>query len=118
VRDAGRPQARRAPVGLFSGLVFALVPSVSRFAQEVRFYSLEFIAETGPQADRLYPVPCAQPAACTGAEPMIWVVGSGYDRSPYSAMTPAQAALLRPYYRVAEVRHVPSLTVFLLARKG
>src|SRR6202451_3145150 len=30
--------------GLYSGLVFALVPSVSRFAQEVRFYSLEVLA--------------------------------------------------------------------------
>src|SRR5271154_4691911 len=29
--------------GLCSGLVFALVPSVSRFAQEVRFYSLEVL---------------------------------------------------------------------------
>ena len=32
--------------GLFSGLVFALVPSVSRFAQEVRFYSLEVLIAT------------------------------------------------------------------------
>ena len=29
--------------GLLAGLVFALVPSVSRFAQEVRFYSLEVL---------------------------------------------------------------------------
>src|SRR5215472_1722098 len=29
--------------GLLSGLVFAMVPSVSRFAQEVRFYSLEVL---------------------------------------------------------------------------
>jgi mannosyltransferase len=75
-----------------------------------------FIAETGAQADRLYPVPCQQPAACLGAEPRIWVVGSGYDPSPYWAVTPAQAALLRPHYRVEYVRHVPSLTVFLLER--
>jgi mannosyltransferase len=75
-----------------------------------------FIAKTGAQADTLYPVLCRQPAACLGAERRIWVVGSGYDRSPYSAMTPNQAALLRPYYRVAEIRHVPSLTVFLLVR--
>ncbi|HLK78538.1 MAG TPA: glycosyltransferase family 39 protein, partial [Streptosporangiaceae bacterium] len=32
--------------GLCSGLVFALVPSVSRFAQEVRFYSLEVLVAT------------------------------------------------------------------------
>jgi mannosyltransferase len=75
-----------------------------------------FIAKTGAQADTLYPELCRQPAACLGAERRIWVVGSGYDRSPYSAMTPNQAALLRPYYRVSEVRHVPSLTVYLLIR--
>jgi mannosyltransferase len=74
------------------------------------------IARTGAQADTLYPLPCRQSAACLGAEARIWVVGSGYDRSPYSAVTRAQAALLRPYYRVSEVRHVPSLTVFLLVR--
>ena len=32
--------------GLISGLVFALVPSVSRFAQEIRFYSLEVLVAT------------------------------------------------------------------------
>jgi mannosyltransferase len=32
--------------GLISGLVFALVPSVSRFAQEIRFYSLEVLLAT------------------------------------------------------------------------
>jgi mannosyltransferase len=77
-----------------------------------------FIAETGTQADRLYPVPCPRPAACLGAQPRIWVVGNGYDLSPYSALTQAQAALLRPRYRVSEVRHVPSLTVFLLVRQA
>ena len=35
-----------ARAGLFSGLVFALVPSVSRFAQEVRFYSIEVLVAT------------------------------------------------------------------------
>jgi mannosyltransferase len=39
-----RLAGRRA--GLISGLVFALVPSVSRFAQEVRFYSLEVLVAT------------------------------------------------------------------------
>lgn len=35
-----------ARAGLVSGLVFALVPSVSRFAQEIRFYSLEVLVGT------------------------------------------------------------------------
>jgi len=75
-----------------------------------------FIAKTGAQADALYPVLCHRPSACVGAERRIWVVASGYDRSPYSAMSPNQAALLRPRYLVKEVRHGPSLTVFLLVR--
>ena len=75
-----------------------------------------FIAETAAQAATLYPVPCKHPAACLGAEPRIWIVGSGYQKSPYQAVTPAQAALLRSRYRLSEVKHVQSLTVFLLTR--
>jgi mannosyltransferase len=75
-----------------------------------------FIAETGAQASGLYPLPCQHPAACLGAEPRIWIVASGSPRSPYSAVTRAQAALLRQHYRLTTVRHAPSLTVFLLVR--
>jgi mannosyltransferase len=42
---AGRRLAG-AGAGLTAGLLFALIPSVSRFAQEVRFYSLEALAGT------------------------------------------------------------------------
>jgi mannosyltransferase len=75
-----------------------------------------FIAETGAQAGGLYPLPCEQPAACLGAEPRIWIVASGSPRSPYDAVTRAQAALLQPHYRLSAVRRAPSLTVFLLVR--
>ena len=75
-----------------------------------------FIAETGAQASSLYPLPCRQSAACLGAEPRIWIVASGSPRSPYNALTKAQAALLRPHYRLSAVTHAPSLTVFLLTR--
>jgi mannosyltransferase len=75
-----------------------------------------FIAETGAQANGLYPLPCRQPAACLSAAPRIWIVASGSRRSPYSAVTRAQAALLRHHYRLTVVRHAPSLTVFLLVR--
>jgi len=75
-----------------------------------------FVAETGEQAHGLYPLPCRHPAACLGAEPRIWIVASGSPRSPFSAVIRAQAALLRPHYRLSEVRHAPSLTVFLLVR--
>jgi len=75
-----------------------------------------FIAETGAQASGLYPVPCRHPAGCLGAEPRIWIVASGSPRSPYSALTRAQAALLRQHYQLSVVKHAPSLTVFLLVR--
>ena len=75
-----------------------------------------FMAKTGAQAAGLYPLPCAHPAACFGAGPRVWIVASGSPHSPYSALTRAQAALLRPHYRLAVSRHVPGLTVFLLIR--
>jgi mannosyltransferase len=75
-----------------------------------------FIAETAAKAATLYPVPCKHPAACLGAEPRIWIVGSGYQKIPYEAVTPAQATLLRSRYRLSGVKHLRSLTVFLLTR--
>ena len=36
--------------------------------------------------------------------------------SPYQAVTPAQAAVLRPHYRLSLVKHQRSLTMFLLTR--
>ncbi len=75
-----------------------------------------FVAATAAKAGTLYPVPCPHPAACLGAEPRIWVVGSGYAKSPYQAVTPAQATLLRQHYRLIRVKRVRSLTIFLLAR--
>ncbi len=75
-----------------------------------------FVKESAAQAAALYPVPCQHPAACLGAEPRIWVVSAGYQKSPYQAVTPTQAAVLRPRYRLVQVKHVRSLTVFLLTR--
>ncbi len=75
-----------------------------------------FIAETAAKAGTLYPVPCKHPAACMEGQARIWIIGGGYEKSPYEAITPAQATLLRPHYRLSLVKHVPSLTVFLLTR--
>jgi hypothetical protein len=58
-------------------------------------------------------VPCQHPAACLGAERRIWVIGVGRQTSPYQAVTPAQAAVLRPRYRPSLVEHQRSLTMFL-----
>jgi mannosyltransferase len=73
-----------------------------------------FIAETSAQAAGLYPVPCRQPAACLGAEPRIWVVSIRSAKTPYSAVTSAEAALLRSRYRLSYLQRFPGLTVFLL----
>ena len=77
-----------------------------------------FIARTAAEAGTLYPEPCRQSAACLGAEPRIWVIGVGRQTSPYQAVTPAQAAVLRPRYRLTLVKHQRSLTMFLLTRAG
>jgi mannosyltransferase len=74
------------------------------------------VARTAAQADTLYPEPCQNPAACLGAEPRIWVIGVGRQKSPYQAVTPAQAAVLRPRYRLSLVKHQRGLTTFLLTR--
>jgi hypothetical protein len=38
-------------------------------------------------------------------------------KNPYQAVTPPQAALLRQqHYQLSRVKHVPSLTVFLMTR--
>ena len=74
-----------------------------------------FIARTAAEAATLYPEPCQHPAACLGAEPRIWVIGVGRQTSPYQAVTPAQAAVLKPRYRLTLVKHQRSLTMFLLA---
>ena len=56
--------------------------------------------------------------AALGAEPRIWVIGVGRQESPYQSVTPAQAAVLRPRYRLSLVKHQRSLTMFLLTRTG
>jgi mannosyltransferase len=75
-----------------------------------------FIARTAAEAGTLYPEPCQHPAACLGAEPRIWVIGVGRQTGPYQAVTPAQAAVLKPRYRLTLVKHQRSLTMFLLTR--
>ena len=45
-------------------------------------------------------------------------IGVGRQTSPYQAVTPPQAAVLRPRYRLSLVKHQRSLTMFLLTRAG
>jgi mannosyltransferase len=75
-----------------------------------------FLAGGTVQLHHLYPVYCAQPAACLGDYPRVWVVLNGDTSDPYQDVLPAQAALLRHDYRISSRHKVPSLTVFLLVR--
>jgi mannosyltransferase len=75
-----------------------------------------FVAVSAARAGTLYPVLCHHPAACLSAEPRIWIIGGGREKSPYGAVTRAQAAALRPGYRLRQVSHVHSLTIFLFTR--
>jgi mannosyltransferase len=77
-----------------------------------------FVATTVPQSSQINPAACPRPAACLGDEPRIWIVGSGYLRDPYRAVTAGQAAVLRQRYRLGFTRHFRGLglTVFLLMR--
>ncbi len=77
-----------------------------------------FIAEAASK-DHLYPLFCAHFTACLGHDARVWVVGSGYDKIPFTdnVILPGEAAALRPHYRLELTKHVEGLTVFLLVRR-
>jgi mannosyltransferase len=75
-----------------------------------------FLAGPAAQLQHLYPVFCADPAACLGHPPRVWVVVAGDTASPYGGLTSAQAAALRAAYRISYRKRVPGLTVFLLVK--
>ena len=77
-----------------------------------------FVAKTAAQADALYSVPCARPAACLGDGPRIWVVDYGPAATPYAFLSPPEAALLRSRYRVTMARTVHGMRIFLLTERG
>ncbi|HET9969949.1 MAG TPA: glycosyltransferase family 39 protein [Streptosporangiaceae bacterium] len=102
----------------FMMIVYGLPYYLSRnMPNGVPFPHQLFVARPAAEAGTLYPQQCRHPAACLGAEPRIWVVGNRHQLNPYRAVTPAQAAVLRPRYRLSLVKHVRGLTVFLLVRK-
>jgi mannosyltransferase len=75
-----------------------------------------FLAGAAVQLQHLYPVFCADPAACLGDAPRTWVVASSDTSNPYADVAPAQAAVLQSNYRLSHRQYVPGLTVFLLVR--
>jgi mannosyltransferase len=101
---------------IYSGVQYYLERDMPRAVPVPRAL---FIARTPEQADRLYPVPCARPAACLGTERRIWVVESGRQKTlgGKDHLTRAEETLLARTYRVALVKHVPFLTVFQLVQR-
>jgi mannosyltransferase len=75
-----------------------------------------FLAGAAVQLQHLYPIFCADPAACIGQAPRTWVVVAGNSDNPYADLPPAQSAALQANYRVTERHRVPNLTVFLMVR--
>jgi mannosyltransferase len=59
----------------------------------------------------------SRPAA-SGETARMWIVSLSRPGNPYGHLPAAQAAALRPHYRVALTRHVPGLTVYLLVRRA
>jgi len=113
--------------GLISGLVFALVPSVSRFAQEVRFYALEVLVAT--VATLLLLRALDRPSARRWLAYAACLALLGYvDLVALSVVAGHAGGAALHRYRDRERGqlwfaaaapagwHVPSLTVFLLAR--
>jgi mannosyltransferase len=78
-----------------------------------------FIAKTAAQAGSLFPVQCANPAACVDNYPRrVWVVAGGNYPVPVDALTPGDAAVLLPKYGPVpeHMWHVKGMTLFLLVR--
>jgi mannosyltransferase len=75
-----------------------------------------FVSRTAAQAGTLYSKLCRHPVRCLGGRARMWIVSLGHARNPYGHIPAAQAAAMRPHYRVEFIERVPGLTVYLLAR--
>jgi mannosyltransferase len=77
-----------------------------------------FVPTTYLRSPGIRPPGCRRPAALLGDEPRIWIIGRNHQKYPYTAVPAGPAALVQSRYRLASIRHVRGLTVFLLVRKG
>lgn len=75
-----------------------------------------FVSRNAARAGTLYSKLCRHPARCLGDTTRMWIVSLGHAKDPYRHLPPAQAAAMRPHYRVELAKRVPGLTVFLLTR--
>ena len=75
-----------------------------------------FVSRSAAEAGSVYSTLCAHPARCLGDASRVWVLGSGHTRTPWRALQANEAAALKPDYRIASVRHVRGISIFLLTR--
>jgi mannosyltransferase len=75
-----------------------------------------FVSKSAASVGALYASLCLHPARCLDDARRVWVVGSGHTRNPWRELTAGEAAALKPHYRVERIRHVHSISIFLLTR--
>ncbi|MFJ2575379.1 glycosyltransferase family 39 protein [Kitasatospora aureofaciens] len=94
-------------------------PGVSYYLpSDVRPYPV-FVAESAAEAEDLSPTLCAQPAACLGQGPRIWLLVLGDTTDPLSAIPPEQAQVFRARYGAPDrVTPLGGVTLALLDRTG
>ncbi|MFB7475445.1 glycosyltransferase family 39 protein [Kitasatospora sp. NPDC056184] len=90
-------------------------PGVSYYLpDDVRPYPL-FEATGAVQAEDLFPVPCPQPAECTGRGNRVWLVVLGNTPDPLAALPADQAAVLQARFGVPQqVTPLGGMTLSLL----
>ncbi|MBC3843841.1 hypothetical protein GXW82_37460 [Streptacidiphilus sp. 4-A2] len=77
-----------------------------------------FVGRTAEQRNDLWFTFCADPAACLGDHPRLWLVAVDHPGNAFASVPAKQSAALREHYTVVERRTVSGLTVFLLDRKA
>lgn len=79
-----------------------------------------FIDKTAQERNDLWFTFCADPAACLGDHPRIWLVDLGdvSMANPFQTVIPGQAAVLKEHYTAVQRTRVNGMTVFLLERTG
>ena len=75
-----------------------------------------FVSRSAAAAGTLYSILCAHPARCLDNAARVWIAGTGFTRNPWRNLPAAQVAALKQHYRLESIRHVSSISIFLLVR--
>ncbi|WP_035848279.1 glycosyltransferase family 39 protein [Kitasatospora azatica] len=74
------------------------------------------VSKTAAAYGDLLPLPCADPTACVGDTPRLWVVTIGNWLDPFTGLSSGELAALQNYKQVSST-NVPGLMVTLVERK-